>query len=566
MFASILSAVAAASLPICLEPTAPIVLKSPQALPTYGAALALSDEYLLVGEPTQDKIGGAYLYDLAAPAQVADSFFPAIDLMDAAGFGTAIDIVGGLLVLGAPYENSDNLSNIGALYTYTLNGDVWQEQPLAKLVPLPTANDNFGRSLALDGLSLVVGAPGTDAPPNFEAGRLHAYQWNGAQWIEQAIAPGPPVQNARLGVSVAIAGSRIAAFSPGTAEVIFFEKDINDAWTEQQRLSPLDFAAAPCAAAPKATSDSVWSLQMQGDELLIGVFDHDTDATVGSSEGAVFVFSMDGGKFVCAQRIESPTPQESELFGFSLARRADVLFVGAPGRNSRVALSGAVYGYAKVDQAWTVSSGPLEMQPQNTEDTFGCALDLSARHLAVSSCSSAMPQVTLFELKGSLGEACSDLKDCADGVCADGVCCDDPVCASAECWTCASPGFAGMCRFAEGMACSDQEEGCNMQTCTSGDPGTTGGGGSTGEASTGGEPGEGDTSPTTGASEDAATGDDAMTDTSAATNTATGGVGFDPDDVLGGCVCQARPRGDGAALLGVGLIALLLGARRRRSD
>lgn len=105
-----------------------------------------------------------------------------------------------------------------------------------------------------------------------------------------------------------------------------------------------------------------------------------------------------------------------------------------------------------------------------------------------------------------------------------------------------------------------------MQTCTSGDPGTTGGGGSTGEASTGGEPGEGDTSPTTGASEDAATGDDAMTDTSAATNTATGGVGFDPDDVLGGCVCQARPRGDGAALLGVGLIALLLGARRRRSD
>lgn len=489
----ILSKLVATVLPVAIEPSNPVELQSPQALPTFGAHLALSDLHLLVGEPTEDKVGGTYLYDLDVPSQVAQSFVPLIDLNDAAQFGSSFEVSGDLLVIGAPYENSMEKSNIGALYTYTLVGDNWEEQPLAKLVPIPTGNDYFGRSVALDGTTLVVGAPGSDAPPQYEVGRVHAYTWTGTDWAEQTVAaPQPAVNNARQGISVAVSGERLAAFSPGTGEIILYARNA-DNWVETQRLLPVDFQAQPCGATPEATSDSMWSLYMHGDELLIGIPDHDTDGTAGLAEGAVFVFAFANGKFVCQQRIESSNPQESELFGFALARHDGLMFVGAPGRSARMPLSGAVYGFSKSDQLWASILGPIEKEVQDTSDTFGCALALSGSHLAISGCHPSSPRVVLFELVASLGEGCQLDDECASDVCADGVCCDDAQCVDSQCWRCDGGLSPGQCTIDEGTEC-DGGAGCDLEAGVCGmapDPttGTTSSGGSSDSdgSSTGGE-------------------------------------------------------------------------------
>lgn len=544
MLCWISSTAAAALLPLLIEPTTPVELTSPQSLPTFGSHLALSDIHLLVSEPTEDKIGGVYLYALDTPQQVAQSFVPLVEPSDAALFGSSLELSDGLLVIGAPYENAMDMGNIGALYTYIFEGEQWQELPLAKLIPtVPTANDYFGHSLSLDGSMLVVGAPGSDAPPKFEVGRIHAYFWTGTSWTEQTVpAPQPFVSNAKLGSSVAISGPRLAAFAPGTGELIVFEQNL-DAWVETQRLTTVDFEAAPCQASPVATPDSTWALDLKDDELLVGVPDYDSGATVGSAEGAVFAFDLVDGKFVCQQRIESLSPQEGEFFGFSVARHDDLMFIGAPGRGVRIPLSGAVYELTRADQIWTVTQGPLEAEVQDISDTFGCSLALSGQHLAVSACHPSTPKVTLFELKGSLGESCGLDVDCASAICADGVCCNDTLCVDSQCWRCDAGPTPGYCAIDEGAEC-DAGVGCDVEAAICASPDETSGGTGSGlpdESSSSGEV------PTTSSDEGMTSSglppDPTHTSSTASESGPHTGVGGELPGLFDGCACRSSSAG-----------------------
>ena len=111
-------------------------------------------------------------------------------------FSASIALSGDTLVVGAPHEDSagtgvqsDNSArNSGAVYVFVRENQTWQFQAYIK-ASNTEADDEFGHAIALDGDTLVVGAPFEDSPSQ----GINNDQGNGAtgssQWSRVRLRP-----------------------------------------------------------------------------------------------------------------------------------------------------------------------------------------------------------------------------------------------------------------------------------------------------------------------------------------------------------------------------------------
>ena len=149
-------------------------------------------------------------------------------------FGQSVAADGDTLVIGAPGEDSsttgvnsppNNLAQAaGAVYVFGLTGGTWMEQAYLKASNTDSI-DQFGYSVAIDGDTIVVGAPGEDSygfdPTNNNvesAGAVYVFIRDGATWTEQAYLKLPPGQNGRnfaFGKTVAVDGDTLVVGAPG---------------------------------------------------------------------------------------------------------------------------------------------------------------------------------------------------------------------------------------------------------------------------------------------------------------------------------------------------------------
>ncbi len=128
-------------------------------------------------------------------------------------YGNSVDVDGDLAVVGAYYDDNPGM-NSGSAYVLARGaGDTWLQ--VAKLSPTDgtsSAGDWFGRSVAIDGDYIVVGAPqeaGSGAVYVFHKGATSA------TWTQVARLVDPTgVAGDQLGYSVAISGDYIIAGAP----------------------------------------------------------------------------------------------------------------------------------------------------------------------------------------------------------------------------------------------------------------------------------------------------------------------------------------------------------------
>ena len=92
---------------------------------------------------------------------------------DALAFSVAIE--GETAVLGAPGDDDSR----GAVYVFTRSGGTWAQT--AKLTASDgVADDQLGHSVAIDGDTIVAGAPLDDAGANLEQGSAYIFARTGA--------------------------------------------------------------------------------------------------------------------------------------------------------------------------------------------------------------------------------------------------------------------------------------------------------------------------------------------------------------------------------------------------
>jgi len=171
----------------------------------FGAGAAYVFERSMSPEAGDDVLPGGSVWSQAAKLIAGDA-----DAGDA--FGTSVGIDGSFIAVGAPGDDAAGLDG-GAAYVFQLAvpvlGSGWTQ--VTKLLPAPaTFGSGFGDAIAIDGGRVLVGAPREIAPGNPQAGAGYVFGMvnnEPSMWpLEQKLRASPPRQNDQFGVSVDIEG------------------------------------------------------------------------------------------------------------------------------------------------------------------------------------------------------------------------------------------------------------------------------------------------------------------------------------------------------------------------
>jgi len=132
----------------------------------FGLSLDYSSDSLIVGAPFASGGGVAYIYKKGLPDWAVNTLLPATTAGESAqfGFSSAIDLDAALAAVSAPFDDTIG-SQSGAVYTYQLVDDVWEE--IEVLFPPDFGNEKrFGYSIDLEGNLLSIISPGSGTKGN----------------------------------------------------------------------------------------------------------------------------------------------------------------------------------------------------------------------------------------------------------------------------------------------------------------------------------------------------------------------------------------------------------------
>jgi hypothetical protein len=197
------------------------------------------------------------------------------------------------------------------------------------------ADDNFGRSVAIDGDTIVVGASGDDS----RRGSVYIFRTYGQ--VRKLRAGDVAASGDGFGYSVAIDGDTVVVGSPN-------DDDDDIGWlSDVGRLSGSAYVfrtsdggvtyglVAKLTAADAASYDIFGiSVAIKGDTIVVGAYNSgDTGAWGYDGSGAVYVFrTSDGGaSYGQVAKLTAADAAAGDEFGRSVAITGDTVVIGASG-------------------------------------------------------------------------------------------------------------------------------------------------------------------------------------------------------------------------------------------
>ncbi len=142
----------------------------------FGISVAMSpsQDTAVVGASAEDNAGGtdagsAYVFVKSGNSWVEQAKLTASDGAAMDEFGRQVAIDGDTIVVGSRWDDHAGGANAGSAYVFTRSGTVWTQQ--AKLTASDAAaGDEFGFALALSGNTVIVGAYSDDHASGVDAG------------------------------------------------------------------------------------------------------------------------------------------------------------------------------------------------------------------------------------------------------------------------------------------------------------------------------------------------------------------------------------------------------------
>ena len=185
------------------------------------------------------------------------------------------------------------------------------------------SEQQFGRSLAADGNTIVVGAPNQTVTSN-GSGAVFVYVKTTAGWqLQQKLTPSDPTPQNAFGMSVAIDNDTIvvgahAVDSASGAAYVFVRS--GNTWTQQQKLT----------SSENSPFDSFGlSVAVKGDRIVCGAFGNSDFNTI--TWGSAYVFTRAGNIWTETQKLAASDASDFNRFGLTVALSEDTIVVGADG-------------------------------------------------------------------------------------------------------------------------------------------------------------------------------------------------------------------------------------------
>ena len=297
---------------------------------TYGSALSLTDEYVLVGVPGDDGDGtdsGLVLLHDSATGSLLRTFRNPSDSVRFDEFGYSVAATEDYAVIGARWDDR-GASNAGTAYVF----DITTGQLLHTLDnPTPSGNDQFGYAVGVSGERIVVGARSDDTGAA-HAGSAYVFDASSGELLHTINNPEPAVSD-EFGAYLSVSGStavisawRDNAFGGDSGIAYLF--DVNSG----EQLDRLSYPSA----GSQATFGS--SVSIRGDAVAVGAPRSNED---GLGVGQAFLFSASTATL--AQTFVSDAMSSRIDFGRALAIDGNRVLVGAPGYAGPASTSGAAF-------------------------------------------------------------------------------------------------------------------------------------------------------------------------------------------------------------------------------
>ncbi|MES2777010.1 MAG: hypothetical protein V4722_22730 [Bacteroidota bacterium] len=308
----------------------------------FGISVAINDNYAVVGVPYDDVAGltnnGAiYIYKRDAATGIWSFMVKIFGQSSQTGdlFGRSVAISGDYIVVGAPSDNEAGHSGTGSVSVYKRNAGIDAWDYLQKLTdPVPVNNESFGYSVSISGDQLIVGAV-YDSEPNNNGnftsnGSATLFKRNVSTGIWQStVSFSGNSDNEQFGYSVSISGNNALVSA------------INGDNISCPDCGAVMFLSRNAAGTwvqgfrtgNGGTSDTNFgaSVSVSGDYAIIG------DNLSNSNEGKAWLYKKLNNMWVLLQKFSSPYPSTGPYPGFGSAVGIDGItkrfLVGAPGMN-----------------------------------------------------------------------------------------------------------------------------------------------------------------------------------------------------------------------------------------
>ncbi|MDX2034245.1 MAG: hypothetical protein SF339_26455 [Blastocatellia bacterium] len=296
----------------------------------FGYSVAISGGTIVVGAPGKS-IGGnqaqgaAYFFVRSGE----DWILQARAFGNAAQdhFGWSVSIDGNLAAVSSPNDSIGEKQEQGSVTIFARTGTIWAVEKVLS-VSDGESFDFFGWSTALSGDRVLIGMPGPNDGERSE-GAAYLYQRDAAtrSWIRRArLTAGDAQPQDQFGMSVALDGTTALVLAPGkvynpllrrqAAYVFIANGTAGETWSQQDRLLLGEGGPRWDNAVALRGNMAVAATSLE---------------TIGGryAQGTVRVFTRIGATWSLQQEIVATDGQASHFFGESVALSGNTIIIGA---------------------------------------------------------------------------------------------------------------------------------------------------------------------------------------------------------------------------------------------
>jgi|GEM_PF-2309136 len=291
-------------------------------------------------------------------------------------FGWSIACDGTTLVVGAP--GAPGGSGPGAVYVFNKSSSGWgQTQKLT--ASGGSTGDLFGWSVALDNNTIAVGAPHKDYDgTDVNSGAVYIFTESGNTWSQQAMKESSdPCFAYYFGWSVSLNGGTLAVGEPDSAlsGTACSHGPIGGGYYGTVHIFTGSGASWTHQAALQATDSAPNSYfgesnSMDSETLAVG-------ARGDLSAGSVYIFTGASNSWAQQAKLRAASPSINANFGYSVSLSGFRLVIGAPNESTSAPNSGATYLFSGSGATWQQAGNAIKAATPTANDYLGSSVNIN---------------------------------------------------------------------------------------------------------------------------------------------------------------------------------------------
>ena len=198
----------------------------------FGVSVAVDGDTIVISAKRHgvDDVQHGAVYVFTKPASgwadvIETAKLTASDGADEDRFGAKVALAGNTIVVGAPHDDDGGeMSSVGSAYVYIKPESGWVDATEDTKLTASDGDEShqFGRSVATDGTTVVVGAP-LNERDDFPSGSAYVFVRPDGGWAPAdetgMLTPSYGAVNNQFGSSIAVAGDYIVVGGVGDGEV-----------------------------------------------------------------------------------------------------------------------------------------------------------------------------------------------------------------------------------------------------------------------------------------------------------------------------------------------------------